>query len=93
MSIEMPAAEVHRLADTLRAAGRAAEQIGTGPGAPPDLGEPSLQAAAEAFLESHQAAGRAFAGELRRLGDTVAAVADSWLRLDGTLLDPRTRVR
>ena len=25
-------------------------------------------------------------GELSWLGDTVAAVADSWLRLDGTLL-------
>jgi hypothetical protein len=30
----------------------------------------------------------AVAGELRWLGGTVAAVADSWLGLDGSLLAP-----
>ena len=52
---------------------------------------PALQAAVDAFLESHRAAGRALAGELAWLGDTVAAVADSWLRLDGALLAPHGR--
>jgi hypothetical protein len=40
----------------------------------------------DAFVDSHRAAGRAIAGELTWLGDTVAGVADSWLRLDGSLL-------
>jgi len=85
MSIEMRAGEVYRLADTLRAAARVAEEIpvhlhgadGVGPG---------LQAAVNAFLESHRAAGRAFAGELDWLAGTVTDVAHSWLRLDGALV-------
>ena len=85
MSIEMQAAEVYRLADTLRGAARVAEDIavhlrGT---RPVDGG---LQAAVETFLESHRAAGQVFAGELAWLGDTVEGVADSWLRLDRALL-------
>ena len=88
MSIEMPAAEVHHLADVLRAAGRDAEQIGERLAGTPGIGEASLQVAAGTFLESHRAAGRAFAGELAWLGDTVAAVADSWLRMDAALLAP-----
>ena len=89
MSIEMPAAEVHHLADVLRAAGRDAEEIGERLAGSPHLGEASLQAAAETFLDSHRAAGLAFARELAWLGDTAAAVADSWLRLDAALLAPR----
>ena len=50
-----------------------------------------LAAGVESFLESHRAAGRALAGELSWLGDTVAAVADSWLRLDGSLVAPHGR--
>ena len=50
-----------------------------------------VQAAIETFLESHRAAGRALVGELAWLGDTVAAVADSWLRLDGALLPSHGR--
>jgi hypothetical protein len=45
-----------------------------------------LQVAVDAFLESQCAAGRAFAGELAWLGDTVVDVAGSWLHLDGALL-------
>jgi hypothetical protein len=52
-----------------------------------------MQAAVETFLESHRAAGRALVGELAWLGDTVAAVADSWLHLDGTLLPSHGRAR
>ena len=85
MSIEMPAAEVYRLAATLRGAVGDAEEIGLRLRDVPRVGG-GTDGAVEAFLESHRAAGRALAGELSWLGDTVAAVADSWLRLDGTLL-------
>ena len=91
MSIEMPAAEVHRLADSLRAAGRDAEEIAVRLSGVPQTGDPTLQAAVEGYLESHRAAGRAFAAELAWLGNTVAAVADSWLALDATLLAARGR--
>ena len=91
MSIEMPAAEVYRLANTLRGGVADAEEIGVRLRATGDVGD--LQAATETFLDSHRAAGRALAGELAWLGDTVAAVADSWLRLDGTLLASHGRAR
>jgi hypothetical protein len=92
MSIEMPAAEVYRLANTLRGAAGEAEEIGIRLRETPDLGS-DLRAAVESFLESHRAAGQALVGELAWLGDTVAAVADSWLRLDGSLVVPHGRAR
>ena len=89
MSIEMPAAEVHHLADVLRAAAGDAEQIVIRLGGTPrSVGGPA--GGRGDFLDTQRAAGRAFAGELAWRGDTVAAVADSWLRLDGALLAPRT---
>jgi hypothetical protein len=88
MSVEMPAVEVHHLADVLRAAAGDAEQIAVRLGGTSGVGSATLQAAVDTFLDSHRAAGRAIAGELSWLGDTVAAVADSWLRLDGALLAP-----
>ncbi len=91
MSVEMPAVEVHHLADVLRAAAGAAEQIAVRLGGTPEVGSASLQGAVDTFLDSHRAAGRAFAGELAWLADTVAAVADSWLRLDDALLAPQGR--
>lgn len=92
MSIEMRAAEVYRLAHTVRGAVGDAEEIGVHlrGGHPVGAG---LHAAAEHFLESHRVAGGVFAGELAWLGDTVAAVADSWLQLDGVLLAGRGRMR
>jgi hypothetical protein len=92
MSIEMPAAEVYRLANTLRGAAGAAEDIGVRLRDTPRVGG-GLETAVEIFLDSHRAAGRALVGELAWLGDTVAAVADSWLRLDGTLLASTGRAR
>jgi hypothetical protein len=84
MSIELPAAEVYRLSDTLRGladvAGEAAARLG-GPG---DVGG-DLQPAVEAFLAASRTAALALDGELRWLGGTVAGVADSWLALDGSL--------
>jgi hypothetical protein len=85
MSIEMPAAEVYRLANALRGAVGDAEEIGVRLRDVPRVGG-GTDAAVAAFLESHRAVSRALVGELSWLGDTIAAVADSWLRLDGTLL-------
>jgi hypothetical protein len=92
MSIEMPAAEVYGLANTLRLAVGDAEEIGVRLRQTRQVGG-ALQAAVETFLESHRAAGRALAGELAWLGDTVAAVADSWLHLDGALLAGHGQMR
>jgi hypothetical protein len=92
VSIEMSAAEVYGLANDLRGAAGAAEDIGARLRDPGDVGQ-SVQGAVETFLESHRAAGRAFVGELTWLGDTVAAVADSWLHLDGALLPSHERDR
>jgi hypothetical protein len=85
MSIEIRAAEVYRLADTLRGAAGVAEEIVGHLGGAAQVGG-GLQTAVDAFLDSHRAAGRAFAGELAWLAGTVTDVAHSWLRLDGTLL-------
>jgi hypothetical protein len=90
MSIEMPAAEVHAMAGTLRGAAADAEEIGARLDRAGDVGD-ALQPAVEAFLDSHRTAGRALAGELAWLGATVAAVADSWLALDRGLLASRGR--
>lgn len=85
MSIEMNAAEVYRLAGTLCGAADVARDS---PGYLRDSRSVGgrLQAAADAFRESHRAAGQAFAAELDWLGGAVTDVADSWLRLDRTLL-------
>ena len=85
MSIEMRAAEVYRLADTLRGAADEAELLGLRLRGTPQV-DGGLQTAVEHFLESHRAAGRAFAGELAWLAGTVTDVANSWLQLDRTLL-------
>jgi hypothetical protein len=85
MSIEMPAAEVHALAGTLRGAAGNAEEIGARLDPAGNVGN-ALQPAVEAFLDGQRTAGRALAGELAWLGATVAAVADSWLALDRVLL-------
>jgi hypothetical protein len=85
MSIEMRAAEVYRLADTLRGAAGVAEDVSTYLHGSRSVGG-HLEFAVDTFLESHRAAGRAFAGELDWLAATVTDVADSWLRLDRTLL-------
>ena len=85
MSIEIRAAEVYRLTDTLRGAAGVAEDIAVHLRGTRRV-DGGLQAAVDVFLESHRAAGQAFAGELAWLGGTVADVADSWLHLDGSLV-------
>jgi hypothetical protein len=85
MSIEMSAAEVYALADELRGRADDAAEAAARLGGEPRIGG-SLQPAVTAFLDAHRTAAGALAGELHWLGDTVAAVADSWLALDGNLL-------
>jgi hypothetical protein len=85
MSIEMHAAEVYRLADTLRGSAGVAEEIGVRLDGSRRVGG-GLQSAVDAFLDSHRAAGQAFARELDWLAGTVTDVAQSWLHVDGTLL-------
>jgi hypothetical protein len=91
MTIEMPAREVHALAHALLAQAETADEArgylaSTGNG---DLG--ALAVAVEAFVDDHRVAAEALAGELRWLGGTVSAVADSWLGLDEVLLAARGR--
>jgi hypothetical protein len=85
MSIEMRAAEVDRLADTLRGAADVAQDMGGYLRGSRPVGG-GLQAAVDTFLDSHRTAAQAFAGELDWLADTVSDVAHSWLRLDRTLV-------
>lgn len=92
MSIEMRAHEVLALAATLREAAAEADLIRVRLAGTPPVGG-ALQPAVEAFLESHRTAGRALAGEAGWLGSTVAAAADSWLRLDGGLVPSAGPVR
>jgi hypothetical protein len=92
MSIEIRALEVHALAATLRDAASEADLIGVRLAGTPMVGG-DLQVAVEAFVECHRVAGVALAGELRWLGSTMAGVADSWVRLDGTLMPPAGRMR
>jgi hypothetical protein len=88
VTIEVPAAEVYALGAALRSAGGLAGEAGVRLAQPFAVSGP-LQAALDGFLECHRTAATALAGELEWLGHTVAAVADSWLRLDAGLLAPR----
>jgi hypothetical protein len=90
MTIEIVADEVRALAATLRDAAGEADVIGVRLDGTPPVGG-TLQPSVEAFLECHRTAGIALAGELRWLGSTVAAVADSWVRLDAAIVAPAGR--
>ena len=86
----MPAAEVHALAHTLTGQAETAEEArGRLTGADGPVG--GVEMAVEEFLDCHRVGTGALAGELRWLGATVAAVADSWLGLDEVLLAARGR--
>ena len=87
MTIEVPAAEVYALGAALRSAGDLTAEARVRLVQPAAVTGP-LQAAVDGFLECHGTAAAALAGELDWLGRTVAAVADSWLGLDGALLAP-----
>ena len=90
MSIEVQAEEVYRLAATLRGAADGADELGARLGGSASVGR-LLQSAVDDLLECHHAAARALSGELSWLAGTIAAVADSWLHLDESMLAPRGR--
>ena len=87
MSIEVVPVQLYALAAVLDGAAARAGQAGTAV-EPPPVGGP-LGAAVAGFAETVQTAGRCLAGELSWLGGAVAAAADSWLHLDGSLLPAR----
>jgi hypothetical protein len=88
MTIEVPPEQLYALADALRAQGDEADDVAARLTGAPEVPGP-LAAAVGAFLVAHRVVGGAVAGELRWLGGTIAATADSWLGLDGSLLAPR----
>lgn len=90
MTIEVPPAELYRLAAALRGAGEGADELAGRLVDTAAVGA-ALQEAVDGLLESHRAAATALGGELRWLAATIAGVADSWCRLDGVLLPPRGR--
>jgi hypothetical protein len=89
-TIEVPPEEVYALASGVRDQAGLAEEAAARLGSPPAVGGP-LQPALEDFLLCHRTTAHALAGELRWLGLTIAAVVDSWLQLDGSVLAPRGR--
>jgi ubiquinone biosynthesis protein UbiJ len=92
-TIDVPAGQLYQLAATLEDLADAAHQIEIDLAGAPQVAR-TLQATIEGFLGDHRTAAQALAGELHWLGDTVGAVASSWVRLDGHLLslDRRTDV-
>ena len=87
-SIAVPPEQLYGLAESLRAQAEAATDAAARFAVPASVGGP-LQAAVQGFLECHRSAAGAVAGELQWLGGAIAAIADSWLGLDGSLLAPR----
>ena len=87
MSIEVVPVQLYALAAVLDGAAARAGQAGAAV-EPPPVGGP-LGTAVAGFAETVQTAGRSLAGELSWLGGAVAAAADSWLHLDGSLLPAR----
>jgi hypothetical protein len=90
-SIDVPPEQIYAMATHLREQAGLAEEAAGRLGTPPAVGGP-LQSALEDFLLCHRTAAHALAGELRWLGSTIAAVVDSWLQLDGSVLAPRGQV-
>jgi hypothetical protein len=84
-AVEITVAEVLALAARVGAQAGLAGEVATRLAALPAVGGP-LQPALSSFLTCHRTAAHALAGELDRLGATVAAVAASWAALDGSLL-------
>jgi hypothetical protein len=83
MVIEVDPGQLYTLAGVLQAgADRAAQSAGALAGA---AVEGPLAAAVAGFCESTRTAGACLAGELSWLSGAVAAAADSWLQLDGSL--------
>lgn len=84
-TIDVPADQLYRLAATLEGLAAVAHELTTDLAGTPQVGR-SLQVTIEGFLGDHRTAAQALAGELHWLGDTIGAVARSWVRLDRELL-------
>ena len=82
MTIEVPPDQLYLMADRLRAA--AAETVRATGSVPCAQVDGPLAGPVADFTAGARAATAALAGELDWLGDTIAAVADSWLALDGS---------
>jgi hypothetical protein len=87
MPIEVVPAELYELAAVLQAAADRADLVSSQ--APADQVTGAVGPAVLALGEILQTAAACLAGELRWLGSAVAAAADSWLGLDGSLLAVR----
>ena len=87
MAIQVLPEQLHALAAVLDGASVRAAQAGAAVD-PAAVGGP-LGAAVTGFTETVCTTGGALAGELSWLGGAVAATADSWLHLDGSLLPAR----
>jgi len=88
MTIQVPPEQLYALADALRGQGEEADDVAARLAGAPEVSGP-LAAAAGAFVEAQRVAGGAVAGELRWRGGAIAATADSWRGLDGSVLSPR----
>jgi hypothetical protein len=84
MSIDVPVLEVFDVADRLRAA--AAPGHDAAARLQPAGRTGAIAAALDDAFDALAMAARALAGETEDLGDTVDAVARSWLSLDADLL-------
>ena len=90
MVIEVVPAELHALAGVLDAAAdQAARSAAAVPG---ETGGGAVGPAVAAFCETVGTAGACLSGELRWLGGAVAAAAESWSGLDGSVLPVRGEV-
>jgi hypothetical protein len=90
MTIDVPPEQLAALAGGLHAAGEEAAHLTARLGRTAPVGGP-VQPGVEVFLDATRAAADALAGELHWLGDTVAAVAASWLALDASQPAPSGR--
>jgi hypothetical protein len=87
-TLRVPPEEGYALAANLGEGAHPADDAATWLAAAPGVGGP-LQSALEDLFVCHRTAARAVAGELRWLHTAIAAVVDSWLDLDGSMLAPR----
>jgi hypothetical protein len=85
VSIELPAEQVRALGRSLSGRAGTADEVRGRLADDGDVDGP-LRAPVAALLDCQGAVATALAAELRGLGATVTAVADSWVQLDAALL-------
>jgi hypothetical protein len=90
MSIDVPVLEVFDLADRLRVAAQPGRDAAAR--LQPDGDTGAIAAALHDAFDAWRTTARALAVEAEDLGDTVDAVARSWLALDADLLARRGQV-